>query len=276
MAIMVKGNTRRTRKGMPPKGFISLALRAEELSLTVASLRRYVKLGRVRGQVARTGNRIYVARDLTPVRARQQRKSLVPMGRVGSLTRETSETRVVVQVGLDGRGHQYIATGNGMLDHLLQQIARHGLIDLTVEARGDGLPDGHHLVEDVAITLGRAIREAVGDGKGIRRMGSALVPLDEALAQVAVDFGGRGYAAVDTPSYGSHENGLDGSLVTHFFERLALEGNFNLHARLLAGTDPHHVAEALFKALARAMRYALERDPRVFDQVPSTKGTISG
>ena len=242
--------------------------------MTVASLRRYVNLGGVNGQSAKVGNRIYVAPDLAPTPARRRRSTTLA-GRRASLTRETGETRVSVEVALDGRGRYHVRTGEAMLDHLLQQLARHGLLDLTVEAQGDAIPDAHHLVEDIAITLGRALRQAVGEGRGIRRMGHATVPLDEALAQVTVDIGGRGYAVVETGLEHRTLGNLGGDLVGHFLERLALEGGMNLHSRVLADGDPHHVAEALFKALARALRIAVELDPRAAGEVPSTKGTIS-
>lgn len=268
--------TRRGRPGRSPRGFVTLARRAGELGMTVAALRRYVNLGSVDGQTRRVGSRIYVARDLTATPTRRRRESALPVGRTASLTRETSETRVSIELNLDGRGHYSIRTGNHMLDHLLEQLARHGLLDLTVAARGDAIPDAHHLVEDVAITLGRALRQAVGEGRGIRRVGHALVPLDETLAQVVVDFGGRSYAVVETRLAGTMVADLVGDLVGHFLERLALEGGLNLHAKVLAGSDPHHMAEALFKALARALREAVELDPRAAGEVPSTKGTISG
>ena len=163
-----------------------------------------------------------------------------------------------------------------MLDHLLAQLARHGLLDLRVTAKGDGLPDIHHLVEDVAIVLGRALRQAIGDGVGIRRMGSMVVPLDEALAQVALDAGGRGYAVIETQIAGTQVGSLGGELITHFLERFAIEGGVNLHVQVLRGSDPHHKAEAVFKALARSLRVAVEDDPRAAGAVPSTKGTVSG
>ncbi|MSQ21950.1 MAG: imidazoleglycerol-phosphate dehydratase HisB [Dehalococcoidia bacterium] len=246
--------------------------------MTTASLRRYANLGTVTGQVTRVGNRVYVSRDLTanPRRARRRNADTSVSGRQASLTRETSETRVSVEINLDGQGRYAIQTGEAMLDHLLAQLARHGLIDITLTARGDAIPDAHHLAEDVAIVLGRALRQAIGDGTGIRRMGSAMAPLDDALAQAVVDAGGRGYAVVHTGLEGARVGDMAGELVSHFLERLALEGGLTLHARVLSGSDPHHKAEALFKALARALRQAVEIDPRATNQVPSTKGTISG
>ncbi len=271
-----RGSRRRRRQ--LPSGTVSLAQRAAELGMTTASLRRYVNLGTVTGQVKRVKNRIYVSLDLTVTaqRARRHESETSISSRQATMTRETSETRVSLKVNLDGQGIYAIQTGEAMLDHLLAQLAKHGLLDITVTARGDAIPDAHHLVEDVAITLGRALRQAIGDGTGIRRMGSAIVPLDDTLAQVSVDAGGRGYAVVETGLEGVMVGNLAGEVVGHFLERLALEGGLTLHAKVLSGVDPHHKAEALFKALARAFREAVEIDPRSANQVPSTKGTVSG
>ena len=162
-----------------------------------------------------------------------------------------------------------------MLDHLLAQLSRHGLIDITLEAEGD-LPTGwHHLMEDTAIAVGRALRDALGEGEGITRMGHAIVPLDETLAMVAVDLGGRGYAVIDPSLSQDQVESLPGDLVRHFLESFALEARIALHAKILSGVNPHHKAEALFKALAKALRQAVEVDPRAPGQVPSTKGTLS-
>jgi imidazoleglycerol-phosphate dehydratase len=256
-----------------------LSRRAQELGLTTASLRRYVNLGAVSGQSQKRGNRIFVSRDLvvTSPRARVRMPTApaeAVAGRRASVTRETGETTVSVEVNLDGRGESMVQTGDLMLNHLLGQIARHGLIDLAVDAVGDDLPDNHHLVEDVAIVLGRALSEAIGEGRGIRRMGSAIVPLDEALAMVAVDVGGRGYAVVDAKLEGTQVGSLSGELVAHFLERFAIEGGVNLHVQVLRGSDPHHKAEAIFKALARSLRAAVEEDPRAAGAVPSTKGVV--
>ena len=194
--------------------------------------------------------------------------------RKAKLSRRTGETRIVVELDIDGRGDSEVATGNGMFDHMLAQLSRHGLIDLSVTADGDTEVGWHHLVEDTAILVGRALSEAVGDARGIVRMAHAYVPLDEALALVAVDFGGRGYAVVDADLGPSDMGELSPQLVHHFLETLALEGRFNLHVRVLAGASNHHKAEAVFKALARALRAALTLDPRRSGDVPSTKGTI--
>jgi imidazoleglycerol-phosphate dehydratase len=195
--------------------------------------------------------------------------------RKASISRETRETRVSVSLDLDGTGQYQVSTGNGTLDHLLAQLSRHGLLDLTIKAEGDLSTGWHHLVEDTAIALGRALREAVGEGRGIRRMGSAIVPMDEALALVAVDISGRGYAVLEVPWGQGRVDELPADLVRHFLETLALEGRITLHARLLSGVNAHHQAEALFKALARALRQAVELDPRAGGEIPSTKGTIT-
>ena len=189
--------------------------------------------------------------------------------------RETGETRVTVELALDGTGKYSIDTGNGTLDHFLAQIARHGLLDLNVQAKGDLETGWHHTVEDVAISLGRALQEAVGDGRGIVRMGHAMVPLDEALARVALDLSGRGYSVVETGLTAEYVEHLPSDLVRHFLETFAAEGRFTLHARLLAGVNDHHKAEALFKALARALDDAVRLDPRRGGDVPSTKGVLS-
>jgi imidazoleglycerol-phosphate dehydratase len=194
--------------------------------------------------------------------------------RIATLERITGETNVSVSVNLDGQGHYQVSTGNGFLDHMVSQLARHGLFDITLQAQGDVHVGWHHLVEDVAIMLGRAFHQALGEPRGIRRMGHAIVPLDETLAMVAVDCSGRGYPAVDTTLDNVMVETLSGDLIRHFLESFAIEARVNLHAKVLAGISPHHKAEALFKALARALRDAVEPDPRVIGQVPSTKGTL--
>ena len=196
--------------------------------------------------------------------------------RQASLQRETAETAIQISVNLDGQGQYQVNTGNGFLDHMVSQIARHGLFDLTLEAQGDVHVGWHHLVEDVAILLGRAFHQALGEVRGIRRMGHAIVPLDETLAMVALDWSGRGYAVVETTLDDTMVETLSGDLVRHFLESFALEAKINLHAKILAGSSPHHKAEALCKALARALRDAVEPDPRAPGQIPSTKGTLDG
>ena len=194
--------------------------------------------------------------------------------RTASLERATGETAITVAVNLDGSGRYEIDTGNGFLDHMVSQIARHGLFDIRLQARGDTHVGWHHLVEDAAIMLGRAFGQALGEPRGIRRMGHAIVPLDETLVMVAVDWSGRPYAAVDTTLNDTMVETLSGDLVGHFLESFAIEARINLHARVLAGVSPHHKAEALCKALARALRDAVEPDARAGGQVPSTKGTL--
>lgn len=200
------------------------------------------------------------------------------MSRTGSYKRTTRETDLSVNVNLDGSGAAQVNTGNGMLDHLIDQLARHGLMDVEIEAKGDWLRTGwHHTVEDTAIALGRAFRDALGEGAGIVRMGHAIVPLDDALARVAVDLSGRGYAALDLGLSGASVSDLPGDLVRHFLHSFAIEARVNLHATVLEGINPHHRAEATFKALARALRDAVALDPRApATQPPSTKGTIAG
>ena len=194
--------------------------------------------------------------------------------RTATLERTTGETNIYVSVNLDGQGQYNVDTGNGFLDHMVSQISRHGLFDIELRAKGDTHVGWHHLVEDTAIMLGRAFGQALGEPRGIRRMGHAIVPLDETLVMVAVDWSGRPYATVDTTLDGTMVETLSGDLVAHFLESFAVEARINLHAKVLAGVSPHHKAEALCKALARALRDAVEPDPRAGGQVPSTKGTL--
>lgn len=197
-----------------------------------------------------------------------------PTPRASSLQRKTGETDITVTVNLDGQGIFEVDTGNGFLDHMVSQIARHGLFDITLHAVGDTHVGWHHLVEDVAIMLGRAFNQAIGEVKGIRRMGHSMAPLDETLARVVVDCSGRPYAVVNTGLDGLMVETLSGDLVGHFLESFALEGRINMHAEILAGVSPHHKAEAICKALGRAMRDAVEIDPKSLGQIPSTKGTL--
>ena len=197
-----------------------------------------------------------------------------PTPRASSLQRKTGETDITVTVNLDGQGIFEVDTGNGFLDHMVSQIARHGLFDITLHAVGDTHVGWHHLVEDVAIMLGRAFNQAIGEVKGIRRMGHSMAPLDETLARVVVDCSGRPYAVVNTGLDGLMVETLSGDLVGHFLESFALEGRINMHADILAGVSPHHKAEALCKALGRAMRDAVEIDQKALGQIPSTKGIL--
>ncbi len=191
-----------------------------------------------------------------------------------TLTRKTNETDITLSLNLDGSGQHAIATGVGFLDHLLTHIAVHGLFDLTLQAQGDLHIDAHHTIEDTALVLGQALAEALGDKKGITRLGSAYVPMDEALALVAVDLSGRPYAVVEahwhTPAIGAFPT----ALVPHFIESFAATAKANVHARVLSGRDDHHQAEALFKALGRALDAATALDPRRANTIPSTKGTL--
>jgi len=191
--------------------------------------------------------------------------------RIGSIRRETKETKVAVEVNLDGAGRSEIATSIGMLDHLLEQLPRHGLFDITIKASGDIDRDPHHLVEDIGICLGRAFSEALGERRGIVRMAHAMVPLDEALALVAVDLGGRGYAAVDMAFTSDLIGQLPTEMIGHLLSAFAIEGRFNLHVQVAAGTNDHHKAEAALKALARALGDAVRLDPRIGEEIPSTK-----
>jgi len=195
--------------------------------------------------------------------------------RIGTVRRETKETQVAVEVSLDGAGRSDIATSIGMLDHLVEQIPRHGLFDITIKASGDIDRDPHHLIEDIGICLGRAFSEALGERRGIVRMAHAIVPLDEALALVAVDLGGRGYTALDMAFSTDRIGQLPTEMIGHLLSAFAIEGRFNLHVQVPAGTNDHHKAEAAFKALARALADAVRIDPRITD-VPSTKGTLEG
>lgn len=194
--------------------------------------------------------------------------------RTASLQRKTGETKVSATVNLDGTGKYQVTTGNGFLDHMVCQLARHGLFDITLQAEGDVHTGWHHLVEDVAVLLGQVFLLILGEKRGIRRMGHAIVPLDETLAMVVVDLSGRAYAVVNTGLDGVMVETLSGDLIRHFLEAFAVEGKMNLHATVLAGISPHHKAEALFKALARALRDAVELDPRAPGEIPSTKGSL--
>ncbi|MFE8643594.1 imidazoleglycerol-phosphate dehydratase HisB [Sphingomonas sp. NCPPB 2930] len=194
--------------------------------------------------------------------------------RVAEVSRDTAETKITVRVNLDGTGRATLATGIGFFDHMLDQIARHGLIDLDVRADGDLYIDGHHTVEDVGITLGQAFAQAVGDKKGIRRYGHAYVPLDEALSRVVIDFSGRPGLHLHIPFTSGMVGALDTQLVYEFFQGFANHAGVTLHIDNLKGINAHHQCETVFKAFARALRAALERDPRMAGVIPSTKGSL--
>ena len=197
------------------------------------------------------------------------------MSRTSETTRKTAETDISIKINLDGSGDYKIETGNGMFDHLLAQISRHGLIDLEISATGDIHVGWHHLVEDTAIVLGKCFREAVGEGRGIVRMGHTFVPLDEALVLTVIDYSGRGYSIIDSPLTESDLGELPSDLIRHFMETFAREGGFNLHLTVMAGMNNHHIAEASFKSIARSLKAALSFDPRQGESISSTKGTIS-
>ena len=194
--------------------------------------------------------------------------------RVAEVTRNTAETRVRVKVNLDGTGQARLSTGIGFFDHMLDQIARHGLIDLDIEADGDLHIDGHHTVEDVGITLGQAVHQAVGDKKGIRRYGHAYVPLDEALSRVVIDFSGRPGLVMDVPFKSGMIGTFDSQLAHEFFQGFVNHAFVTLHIDNLKGENAHHQAETVFKAFGRALRMALTPDPRSAGVIPSTKGSL--
>jgi imidazoleglycerol-phosphate dehydratase len=194
--------------------------------------------------------------------------------RTASIHRQTHETDIRITLILDGTGRFEAETGVGFLDHMLAHVALHGLFDLTVLAKGDLHVDVHHTVEDVALALGEVFFQALGDRAGIVRISSASVPMDEALATVAVDLSGRPYAVTEMPWTGPTVGGLPVTLITHFFESFATAARANVHARILYGRDDHHKAEALFKALGRALDTASRLDPRRGEAVPSTKGVL--
>lgn len=194
--------------------------------------------------------------------------------RSSSFHRTTGETEVTIKINLDGDGKSNIKTGNGMLDHLISQVARHGLFDIEIEAHGDLHTGWHHTVEDVAIGFGRTLRDAIGEGAGITRMGHALVPLDEALARVAVDISGRGFGLIEINFTTDKVEDLPADLVRHFLETIAVEARITLHVTALSGINDHHKAEAVFKAFAKALSDAVRLDPRRNVDIPSTKGTL--
>ena len=196
------------------------------------------------------------------------------MNRTAEVTRQTAETKIRVRLNLDGTGQSQLATGIGFLDHMLDQIARHGLIDLEIACEGDLHIDGHHTVEDIGITLGQAVAQAVGDKKGIRRYGHAYVPLDEALSRVVIDFSGRPGLEMDVHFTSGMLGALDTQLVYEFFQGFVNHALVTLHIDNLKGVNAHHQCETIFKAFARAVRMALQHDPRSAGVIPSTKGSL--
>ena len=194
--------------------------------------------------------------------------------RTAQVSRNTAETQITVTLNLDGTGRSKLATGIGFFDHMLDQIARHGLIDLDVQCDGDLHIDGHHTVEDVGICIGQAVRQAVGDKKGLTRYGHSYVPLDEALSRVVVDFSGRPGLVLDAQFTSGMIGGLDTQLVHEFFQGFVNHAHVTLHIDNLKGVNAHHQVETIFKAFGRALRMALTPDPRAAGQIPSTKGVL--
>ena len=190
------------------------------------------------------------------------------------ITRKTNETEIKIKLELDGLGRYQVRTGLGFLDHMLSHVALHGLFDLEMEARGDLDVDPHHTVEDCALVLGQAIDQALGERKGIVRIGSAYVPMDESLAFVSLDLSGRPYAVIQADWHTPMVGNIPTSLIPHFLESLAVTARMNLHGRVLYGRDDHHQAEALFKALGRALDAASQIDSRRQESIPSTKGRL--
>ncbi|GGC59031.1 imidazoleglycerol-phosphate dehydratase [Siccirubricoccus deserti] len=194
--------------------------------------------------------------------------------RRAEITRTTSETDIRASLALDGTGRVQVATGIGFLDHMLTALGRHALFDLVVEAKGDLHIDFHHTTEDVGIVLGQCLRQSLGDKRGIRRYGHAVIPMDEALAEAAIDISGRPFLAWSVPFARDKIGEMDTELFEEFFRAFAFNAGITLHLTLKAGTNAHHVAEACFKALARGLRMAVETDPRSPDAIPSTKGVL--
>jgi imidazoleglycerol-phosphate dehydratase len=197
-----------------------------------------------------------------------------PEPRIAEVTRNTAETRIRVKVNLDGTGLSKLSTGIGFFDHMLDQISRHGLVDLEIHAEGDLHIDGHHTVEDVGITLGQAVLKALGDKKGIRRYGHAYVPLDEALSRVVMDLSGRPGLEMHVPFKSGMVGAFDTQLAHEFFQGFVNHAGVTLHIDNLKGENAHHQAETVFKAFARALRSAIELDPRALGTIPSTKGSL--
>jgi imidazoleglycerol-phosphate dehydratase len=196
--------------------------------------------------------------------------------RQATVERRTKETEVTAAVDLDGIGRYDIATGIGFLDHMLEQLSRHSLIDLTIHTQGDLHIDGHHTTEDTGIALGQALAQALGDRRGIRRFGEALSAMDETLTRVVVDVSNRPYFVWKVPFSQTKLGDLDTELVSHWFHALALSAGLTMHVETLYGGNNHHICESCFKGLARALRQAIEIDPRAADAVPSTKGVLGG
>ena len=196
------------------------------------------------------------------------------MSRIATLSRQTSETRIELELNLDGTGQSDIDTGIGFLDHMLTAFSRHGLFDLTVRAEGDLHIDAHHTTEDIGIVLGQAFRQAIGDKRGIRRFGHAIVPMDEARTEASVDISGRPFLVWEVPVKGATLGDMDTELFEEFFRAFAFNALITLHVVRQAGQNTHHIIEVSFKAAARALRMAAEFDSRALDAIPSTKGSL--
>jgi imidazoleglycerol-phosphate dehydratase len=196
--------------------------------------------------------------------------------RKAAVKRKTKETDVEVEVDLDGQGRSSVTTGIGFLDHMLDLLARHSRIDVTVKAKGDLHIDHHHTTEDVGIALGQAVKQALGDMKGITRYASVEVPMDEALTRVAIDISGRPFLVFKAEFVRDKVGTFDTELVQEWFQAFAMNSGITLHAQTFYGTNDHHIAESCFKALARALRTAVAIDPRAKDEIPSTKGSLGG
>ncbi len=194
--------------------------------------------------------------------------------RSASITRQTAETEISVEIALDGSGRYDNATGVGFFDHMLDQLARHSLIDMTIRAKGDLHIDDHHTVEDTGIALGQALARALGDKKGIRRYGECRLPMDDAQVACALDLSGRPFLVWNIEMPSARIGTFDTELVREFFQALSTHGGITLHLDLIHGINSHHIAEAAFKACARALRQAVETDPRKADAIPSTKGAL--
>lgn len=195
--------------------------------------------------------------------------------RTGEISRHTNETQIEIKLDLDGSGKHEITTGIGFLDHMLTHLSMHGLFNLYVRAQGDLEVDTHHTVEDVALVLGQAFDQALGDRQGVVRMADSFAPMDETLAHVAIDLSGRPYAIIQAEWHTPYVGNIPTTLFVHFFESFAVTARCNLHARVLYGRDDHHQAEALFKAWARALDRATQLDSRRLNAIPSTKGTLT-
>ena len=240
-----------------------------ENDLSIAGAGRKPAVARARGGSGEDGDRLIKG-------ARRKGAKGIDSMRKGVVRRTTKETDVEVAIDLDGRGASAIATGIGFLDHMLDLLARHSRIDLAIKAKGDLHIDHHHTTEDVGIALGQAVKQALGDMKGITRYADVHVPMDEALTRVAIDISGRPFLAFKAEFVRDKVGTFDTELVQEWFQAFAVNGGMTLHVTALCGSNDHHIAESCFKGLARALRAAVAIDPRAADEVPSTKGSLGG